>query len=122
MLKNSLTAENVFQQLKRTERKNISYFINKTLPQMNQRKIRVLGSLLTNYEQDEDDHLNDRVLNIMTDVIDNKLGTRIDQNNKVKKRKINASTGQYQSPAVGYINLQSIMKDKKVKDAMRTYD
>ena len=81
-----------------------------------------LGDFIFQYDADsEQDHITDRICNIITDMIDFKLKYKPKLSEDSLKTSVNNLTILYENPAIGFINLQKILKDEDVNSIIRPY-
>ena len=121
--KESLTAQYVFDMIKETSIKESTFYINKTLPQMNKKELKQLGQLLIDNEMTENCISPERIVNLVKDIIQHKLVQKNNQTwkNKRKKRISNPVIIRYENPAIDYINIQSILKLHDIKQSVSNY-
>ena len=91
-------------------------YLNKVIPQMSKKNIKKLKYMMLEYDNSDTD-CDNRVLNVMDDLIKYKFQKKTDMK-QTKKKYTNPIKVLYINPAVEGINLNSILQNKEVKKTM----
>ena len=117
--KENLTAQFVYNVLQGIPIRDSTCYVNKTIPQMKKKELKQLGQLLIEHEITEDSPITDRIANLVQDLLQHKLGLK--KAMPKKNRNLNPVIILYENPAMGYINLQSILKLEEIQGSIDSH-
>jgi len=121
-MKPGMTSDELLQKLKTADAHSIVNIIHQTIPQMNKVELRKCGKLLLDYDEHQhDDPINERIKNIIEDMIFFKIGYKKSPGKEKSKKDLNPLVVCYQNPAVGYIKLQDILRLSDVKSCIDSH-
>ncbi len=117
----NLSAKHVLENILELGAKDIPSYINSTLPQMNKSNLRELGLIITDYIPVEESYVDDRILNLMLDMINHKLLVKEKNLPKKTYKKINPVIIIYENAAVNFINLQGILNEPEIRETFKPH-